>query len=61
MKTKLTFEQWLREVDRAVVAKVGLSYQDLPDCCYRDWYDQGVSPKGAASRAIRSAKADMGL
>ncbi len=53
---KRTFEEWMAEVNKVVEARVGLSTYDLPDCCYRDWYDSGVSVKSAAARAIRSAK-----
>lgn len=53
---KMTFEQWLNKVDAAVESRTGLSRDDLPDCPYRDWYDDGVSPSAAASRAIKAAK-----
>ena len=56
MKTKKTFEQWLKEVDEAVQAKCYLSIHDLPDCPYHDWYDDGKTVKGAASAAVRMAK-----
>ena len=54
-KPKLSFEEWRRAVDRAVGQRVGLSLDDLPDVPTYDWYEDGVSPKSAASRAIRSA------
>jgi hypothetical protein len=56
MTAKKTFEEWMVEVNKVVETKVGLGTDDLPDCCYRDWYDNGVSVKSAAARAIRSAK-----
>ena len=56
-KTKLTYEEWMREVDREVQNLVGLSASDLADYAYRDAYDAGSSPKSVAKRAIR---ADMG-
>jgi Family of unknown function (DUF5419) len=52
---KMTFEQWMKEVDKQVSLLVGLSYQDLPDICYRDLYDDGVSTKSAAKQAIKGA------
>ena len=52
---KRSFEDWMREVDRIIQARIGLSYNDLPDCCYMDWYEDGVTPKGAAGRALRNA------
>lgn len=51
---KKTFEQWMKEVDNAVKAKIGLSVHDLSDCPFRDWYDNGKTAKGAASRAIKA-------
>ena len=53
--TKLTFAEWMKEVDAEVWRKVGLSYEDLPDINYRDLYDDGVSPKTAARKAIRGS------
>jgi hypothetical protein len=49
------FVDWMMKVDRAVIAKAGLSYLDLPDQPYRDWYEAGLSAKSAAARAIRGA------
>jgi hypothetical protein len=51
----MTFDQWMDKVDRLVTAALGLSVHDLPDCCYRDWYDEGLTPRQAARRAIRNA------
>jgi hypothetical protein len=54
--TKRTFEQWMLLVDTLITERCGLSAYDLPDQCYRLWYDEGVSPKTAASRAMRYAE-----
>lgn len=56
--TKRTFEEWMALVDAAVQSRTGMSADDLPDCCYRDWYDDGLSPKQAAIRAIKAATND---
>ena len=56
MKEKKTLESWMAQVDAAVQAKCGLSVYDLPDCCFADWFEEGASPKAAASRAVRNAK-----
>jgi len=50
---RMSFEDWMKAVDNAVWAKAGLSVYDLADAPFRDWYDSGVSPKSAASKAIR--------
>lgn len=59
MKTQsrpATFEEWLREVDREVIRRSSLSLYDLPDCCYRDWYDDGMSVRSAASKSLKNAR-----
>lgn len=50
---KKTFEQWMSEVDQAVISKTGLSVHDLADCPFMDWWEDGKTAKGAASRAIK--------
>ncbi len=52
---KTTFEEWLKQVDISLASRCGLSMADLPDCCYRDWYEDGVSPSRAAGRAMRAS------
>jgi hypothetical protein len=53
---KLTFEQWKQAVDDQCSRMTGLSVDDLPDCPYRDWYENGITPLSAARMAIRLAK-----
>jgi hypothetical protein len=53
---KKSYEDWFKLVDIEVQKKVGLSANDLPDWPSRDWYDEGKTPKGAASAAIKWAK-----
>lgn len=55
-RTMMTFEQWMEQVDFWCNRDHGLSVHDLPDCCFRDWYDGGVSPRTACKRAIKAAK-----
>ena len=51
------YDEWKGRVDAFLRDKLaGLSSDDLPDCPYRDWYEDGVSPLSAATRAIRNAK-----
>jgi len=52
--TDKAFDDWMLKVDHELVRMCGLSSADLADCCYRDWYDRRVTPKGAAKRAIAS-------
>lgn len=51
---KKTFDEWMREVDEAVESRVGCSVHDLADCPFRDWYEDDVSARSAAARAIRN-------
>ena len=53
---EMTFEEWMAEVDHFCYAKAGLSIYDLPDCCFRDWYDDGMSPRRAAADALRETQ-----
>jgi len=54
-----SFAAWKMAVNAEIGRRAGLSADDLPDCCYRDWYEDGVSPKSAAGRALREAGADL--
>lgn len=50
---KLTFEQWMRQVNNILVVLVHMESEDLPDVDYSTWYQQGLSPTRAAKKAIR--------
>lgn len=49
---KLTFNQWMRQVDRLLEAALGLSSMDLSDQCWRDMYDDERSPTDATDDII---------
>lgn len=51
----MDFETWMDEVDWHVDEMLGQSVYDLPDCTFYDWYEDGMSPKEAASRCINEA------
>lgn len=54
---KKTFDVWMTMVDNEIaMVAMGMTSADLPDVCYRDWYDDGISPKMAARKAIKSAR-----
>ncbi len=50
---KTSYTEWFKKVDELVKARIGMSVNDLDDVCLKDWHEDGVSPKAAASRAIR--------
>lgn len=52
---KPTFDEWLRAVDEQCWRRGGMALSDLPDIDYRVMYEHGVSPRNAASRALRNA------
>jgi hypothetical protein len=51
-----SFEEWMAKVDAKLIGVCYLDSQDLPDYCYRDAFDDGVSPSVAAMRAYRAAE-----
>lgn len=53
---QMSWEDWKKRVDAYLVRETGMTADDLPDCCYRDWYDDGVAPILAAKRAIKNGK-----
>jgi len=56
MASKLPFKIWMQKVN-AIVARHGVSVEDLPDCPYADWYEDGMSPAAGAMHALRNAGA----
>jgi hypothetical protein len=50
------FDTWMKLVDEAVYARINCSVHDLPDCPFRDWYDDGLRALAAARKAIRYAR-----
>lgn len=50
----LSFDDWLKRVDMAICGKLGIGLADLPDCCYADWYEDGITPSQAARLAVKA-------
>lgn len=48
----MTFKQWMHAVDATISDRCGLTSNDLADICYRDLYDDEVSPMEAAYEAL---------
>lgn len=48
------FTAWLQKVDAILFRRVGVCSGDLPDACLHDWYDDGISPAGAAQLLIEA-------
>ena len=49
----MTYEQWMKQVDAHVWARLGCSVHDLCDFMSRDMYDDGASPEEAALEAMQ--------
>jgi hypothetical protein len=41
------FEAWLRDLDDICLTETGLSYQDLSDHLFKDWFNDGMTPEDA--------------
>ena len=53
---KITFEKWMKQVNAKIASRCGgLDSEDLPDVCYSDFYEDGLTPTQAAREAIRYA------
>ncbi len=58
---KISFDTWKQQVNQEVQTRTGMQADDLDDWCYTsDWQD-GMSPKCSAARAIRNAKEACGM
>lgn len=51
-----TFETWKKMVDLYIEIIVGLDSESLPDAPYYRWFEEGMSPKKAAVKAIGRAR-----
>ncbi|RMD98394.1 MAG: hypothetical protein D6816_16270 [Bacteroidetes bacterium] len=50
----MTFKEWMRQVDRELIRKSGLSSRDLADQTYWDWFFDGISPEEAAEETLEN-------
>ena len=50
-----TFDEWMKRCDMILMRTRGMSVHDLPDCTYRDWYDDRVKPIFAVNKALSEA------
>ena len=49
---EIAFRNWMQEVDACIDDLSGFISDDLPDCPYRDWFDDDMSPEEAAEFAL---------
>lgn len=50
----MTFEQWMKAVDREVEAIIGLSVHDLADADFRSWFEDEMEPEEAAAYLLEA-------
>jgi hypothetical protein len=50
------FAEWMAQVDSELESMIGLVSADLPDCLWRDWFEDGTSVKEAALQALEDAE-----
>ena len=48
----MTFKEWMKLVDKALMSQCGLGYMDLADQTWHDWFDSGMSALEAAQMAL---------
>ena len=54
----MSFDTWYKECDGIVSRRLGLGIDDLPDATWRDYYDDGMSPRDAIECAKEDAWGD---
>jgi len=52
---KMTYKQWMKQVNDAMESIAGLAAEDLPDYLYADDYASHTRPVTAAKRALKDA------
>lgn len=50
----MTFDKWLRQVDGVIGGLVGLSYNDLADQTWYDWYEGNMTAEEAAYECLEN-------
>lgn len=58
---KMTFREWMGQLDNLVQQKVGLNLRDLPDQNYRAYYDEENTPADCFDFHVREELADLGF
>jgi len=46
------FNAWLHEVDKHMMRIAGVTHDDIADCLWADWFQDGVDPLEAAKDAL---------
>ena len=49
----MDFKDWMKKLDAICYNRLGLSIHDLQDMCFRDAFDDGVSPEDFFEEEVR--------
>ena len=60
-KSKITFEAWMDQVDRELMALCGVTSESIDDWKYYAAFQAGYTPLNAAKRALQYAKISCNL
>jgi hypothetical protein len=52
MEAAMTYKEWIKQVDKILFHKAGIKHDVLDNGQFRLWFNQGDSPKSAASTAL---------
>ena len=56
----VNFKDWMKQTDEAISRWLhGFTSENLPDCCYRDRYEDGLLPREAAIKAVRNLNSNL--
>jgi hypothetical protein len=53
---QLTFPEWMKAVDSACSGTLGVVTADLPDMCFRDWYEAGYQTQDAMDEILENLR-----
>ena len=51
-KRQRKFDGWMRNVNKAIESICGLTADDLADCPFADWFEDGIEPNEAAQLVL---------
>ncbi len=54
LTTRDRFEAWLIALDDICLDEMGVSYKDLPDQLFKDWFEEGLTPEDAYYRLMEN-------
>jgi hypothetical protein len=55
MTKEISFETWMKQVNRTIFQSCGLGVEDIPDYDYWSNWNAGVSPEQTAEEALDNA------